>query len=62
MERAPFDIEGGHLRVTYLGPLRIGPCVEFAAHSQSGCRCGGTDDGATLMFRGGVMAALKCHP
>ena len=43
MERAPFDIKGGHLRVAYLGPLRTGPCVEFAAHSQSGCRCRGRD-------------------
>ena len=43
MERAPFDIEGGHLRVADPDPLRIGPCVEFAAHGQSGRRCRGRD-------------------
>ena len=43
MERAPFYIEGCHLRFAVPDPLRIGPFVEFAAHGQSGRRCLGRD-------------------
>src|SRR5271165_5811086 len=61
VEFVAFDVEGGHLCVSDLDPLRIGPRIEFAMHAQTSCgrRCGDQLDHGQTAGQGRAAPSLR---